>query len=471
MTSDHADEDLMTRRQVANPYGVVRDWGWGVLAWRAGWRVVTVRRRGRRPGRRWPGRFRRSIRGVRGSAAGSAIAWARRWRARRRSARRTAGCVLLPRRRFLPAAASFFGFSGGALTWPGKSRARPRYPASTSALTWGYWRSRSSMPSVRSAVWSCMRPGRNAPAHSSPSLAVADDGGLVGVLLLLAGHERPAAGLARAGAPDLHLGAVDPQVDALGGGVGEHVGQRAQPQPGLAGHGEPAGGQQRPDLAHGAGDGGAVHPVKHRQRGVRELEPQDDQGGDDPVGERQLVVRARALGAQPRSCPRRPRSRDSCGATTGPASSAISLPSGGGGGRCRYDATRPRGPILTTHLDRSARPLTFPGPTRQDQPLRPGSPIAHQVVTSTTSRLLAKSRSATQSSIRAVEAECLKMQRLKSASRVVRASLVEIWPESRFVSALWPGAVRMPALLARTMAVIQRRRSRRAVGAGRSRPG
>jgi hypothetical protein len=35
---------------------------------------------------------------------------------------------------------------------------------------------------------------------------------------------------------------------------------------------------------------------------------------------------------------------------------------------------------LTTHLDRSARPFTFPGPTRQDHPLRPGRPIAHQVV-------------------------------------------------------------------------------------------
>jgi hypothetical protein len=32
---------------------------------------------------------------------------------------------------------------------------------------------------------------------------------------------------------------------------------------------------------------------------VRELEPQDDQVRDDPVGERQLTVRARALSAQP----------------------------------------------------------------------------------------------------------------------------------------------------------------------------
>ena len=55
-------------------------------------------------------------------------------------------------------------------------------------------------------------------------------------------------------------------------------------------------------------------------------------------------------------------------------------PACGGGSRCRYDATRPCGPILTTHQDRSARPLTFAGPTRRNHQLRPRSPIAHQVV-------------------------------------------------------------------------------------------
>jgi len=155
------------------------------------------------------------------------------------------------------------------------------------------------MPSVFSAVWSCMRPGRKAPAHRGAALLVADDGGLLGVLLHLAGDERPAAGLVRPGAAHADLGAVDPQFHTLGGGVGEHVGQRAQPQPGLAGHREAAGRQQRPDLVHGPGDRGAVHRVKEREGGVRELEPQDDQGSDDPVGERQFPVRARALSAQP----------------------------------------------------------------------------------------------------------------------------------------------------------------------------
>jgi hypothetical protein len=107
----------------------------------------------------------------------------------------------------------------------------------------------------------------------------------------------------RPGAADLHLGAVDAQVHALGRGIGEHVGQGAQPQPGLAGHGEAAGRQQRPDLMHRPGDGGAVHPVKHGEGGVRELEPQHDQRSDDPVGERQLTARAGAFGAQPGMAP------------------------------------------------------------------------------------------------------------------------------------------------------------------------
>ena len=65
----------------------------------------------------------------------------------------------------------------------------------------------------------------------------------------------------------LHLSAVDPQLHALGGGVSEHVGQRLRP--GLAGHREPALGQQRPDLPGRAGDSAVVHAVEHRQRGPR----------------------------------------------------------------------------------------------------------------------------------------------------------------------------------------------------------
>ena len=129
------------------------------------------------------------------------------------------------------------------------------------------------------------------------SLAVGDHGGLLGVHLLLARDECAAAGLVRAGAPDLHFRAVEAQFDALGGGVGEDVGQGAQPQAGAAGHGEPAGREQRADLMDCAGDGRAVHLVQLGESRMRELEPQVNECDDDAVGERQVVVRARAGGA------------------------------------------------------------------------------------------------------------------------------------------------------------------------------
>jgi hypothetical protein len=130
-----------------------------------------------------------------------------------------------------------------------------------------------------------MQPGRNAPSHDSrPALA----------RLQLSGHERPPAGPVSLRTADLDLGAVDAQVHALGGGAGEHVRQRPQPQPGLAGYGEAPRGEQRPYLTDGPADGRAVHAVEQRQGGGRELEPQDDQGGDDPVGEHQVMTGARA---------------------------------------------------------------------------------------------------------------------------------------------------------------------------------
>jgi hypothetical protein len=106
-------------------------------------------------------------------------------------------------------------------------------------------------------------------------------------------------GFPAGGPPDLHFGAVDPQLDAFGGGIGKDAGQGAQPHVGLFGHGEPAGRQQRPDLPDGAGDRGPVHLVQPGQRRVRELEPQVNEGDDDPAGERQVMVRSRSGGAQP----------------------------------------------------------------------------------------------------------------------------------------------------------------------------
>ena len=105
---------------------------------------------------------------------------------------------------------------------------------------------------------------------------------------------RPAA---RLRAADLDLAAVGPQPDAAGGGVGEYVRQRVQPRAGRGGITPP--GQQRADLAHGAGDRGPVHAIHHRQRGVRDLQPQHRQGHQHPVGEGQVLAAPGARGPQP----------------------------------------------------------------------------------------------------------------------------------------------------------------------------
>ena len=126
---------------------------------------------------------------------------------------------------------------------------------------------------------------------------VADLGELDGVLLLLAGYERPPPGPARLRAADLDLAAVGPEPDTAGGGVGEYVRQRVQPLAGRGGITPP--GQQRADLAHGAGDRGPVHAIHHRQRGVRDLQPQHRQGHQHPVGECQVLAAPGARSPQP----------------------------------------------------------------------------------------------------------------------------------------------------------------------------
>lgn len=144
--------------------------------------------------------------------------------------------------------------------------------------------------------------GPERPGPQRAAVRPGDDGGLLGVLPALAGDERPAAGPARPGAADLHLGAVHPQLHAVRGGVGEHVGQGPQPHAG-AGHGEAPRGEQGPDLVHGPGDGGPVHVVEHGQHSVGELEPQHHQGGDHPVGEDELMALARARRPEPAVTP------------------------------------------------------------------------------------------------------------------------------------------------------------------------
>ncbi len=132
-----------------------------------------------------------------------------------------------------------------------------------------------------------------------PAWAVADGGGLDRVLLALPGDECPPPDPVGPWPPDLGLGAVDAELDPAAGGVGEHVGQGVQPHAGRVGDGEAALGQQRSDLMDGAGDGGAVNPVQHRQRLVWELEAQVDQGDQDPVTNHQPVGGAGPGGAPP----------------------------------------------------------------------------------------------------------------------------------------------------------------------------
>ena len=76
----------------------------------------------------------------------------------------------------------------------------------------------------------------------------------------------------------------------------------------------------RPPCGAG-GDRRTVHPLQHPEDSVRELEPQDDQGRDHPVGEWQCVIRS----CPPRPAvgharPRRSRSHDSC---CGPATDRL----------------------------------------------------------------------------------------------------------------------------------------------------
>jgi hypothetical protein len=82
------------------------------------------------------------------------------------------------------------GFLGGALTWPGKSRARP---GSRSPLRPEHRDSGAAGPRCprchRGGTVHLVGPERPSPRH--PPAVIADHGGLDRVLLLLSRHERP----------------------------------------------------------------------------------------------------------------------------------------------------------------------------------------------------------------------------------------------------------------------------------------
>lgn len=104
------------------------------------------------------------------------------------------------------------------------------------------------------------------------ALAAGDDGGLHGVLLLLARDERPATAAAGCGTSDLHLGGIQPQFDApLGLGVSEYIRQGPQPQAGPVGNRASSSGPEPAYLSDRAGDGGAVGVERQGEDRVREI--------------------------------------------------------------------------------------------------------------------------------------------------------------------------------------------------------
>jgi hypothetical protein len=148
------------------------------------------------------------------------------------------------------------------------------------------------MPTVRTAVWSCIRPGRTAPDHS-----VRPCWSLIVVVLIVFCLRLPETkarrpGWCAFGAAGLGLGAVDPQCDVLGRCIGEHVRQGPRPNTRPARHREPTLGQQRADLADRAADGGGAHLVDHSRCLVRQAGSQVDNDRQGTVGEDQFVLRS-----------------------------------------------------------------------------------------------------------------------------------------------------------------------------------
>jgi hypothetical protein len=97
------------------------------------------------------------------------------------------------------------------------------------------------------------------------ALAVSDDGGLHRVLVLLARDEHAPAAAAGQGAADLDLGGVQPQLDALGLGIGEHIRPGPQPQARAIGDRTSTLGQKSADLTDRASDSGAADAEQQPQ--------------------------------------------------------------------------------------------------------------------------------------------------------------------------------------------------------------
>src|SRR5262249_40761281 len=111
--------------------------------------------------------------------------------------------------------ASFFGLSGGAMTWSGWSLSKPRVAAIDQELHVGVLIEQVIDAFGAYGGLVVHTPGSSRPDPHRSSFRVGGDGGLDRVLLLLAGHEGPPAGSVRFGAADLELGAVQPHQEAV----------------------------------------------------------------------------------------------------------------------------------------------------------------------------------------------------------------------------------------------------------------
>ncbi|KUM96024.1 hypothetical protein AQI95_42785 [Streptomyces yokosukanensis] len=184
-----------------------------------------------------------------------------------------------------------FGFRGGALIWSGNS-----FGQTAVALVYFGLHLRMEAELLGDALGAdrglvVHAAGPHGAGVQGAPLLVADRGGLDGVLPTFAGDQRPPSWTVRLRTSHLGLSTVDPQRDVLRFGVGEHVGQGAQPQSGATWHSKTTLGQQRADLVDPPADGRRSNLVDHGQGLVGQTGAQMDQGGQHPVGEGQFILR------------------------------------------------------------------------------------------------------------------------------------------------------------------------------------
>ncbi len=114
------------------------------------------------------------------------------------------------------------------------------------------------------------------------------------VLLLLPRDEGTASAAAGRGPADLEFGGVQPQLDAFGLGVCEHIRQGPQPQAGPVRDRTSPLGRQPSHLTDRTGDGGAIDAEQQPQRRMRQIVPQMNQRGHEPVDEHQPMPETRS---------------------------------------------------------------------------------------------------------------------------------------------------------------------------------